>query len=56
MIDDVGWTTQVMPVPKARKIAKVRRHTSASRIEKPALPHQPHLADAGRPAQAEHAT
>jgi len=43
---------QMMHVPKARKMVKVRRHTSASRIEKPALLHETPVIDAGRPAQA----
>ena len=47
---------QVVPVPKARKVGKIRHHTSASRIEKPVLPHQAPLTGAGRPAQIELAT
>ena len=43
---------QVMPAPKARKTAKTRRHTSASRISNSGTSFEAPFVNAGRPSAA----
>ena len=47
-----SWVTgmQVMPAHKARKTAKARRHTTASRISNSGMPFDVPIVDAGRPS------